>query len=240
MKCLAIDTSGLGAAVALGEDGVLVARVDHDLRGGYAEALFGLFDDVLSVAGWTKNDLDAVAVVEGPGSFTGLRVGVMTAKTLAHARNWALRTAHASDLLAAQFGTGEHSTVRTLLSAGRAHAYVRGYRAEDGAWTAEAPAERLADAELAVWAQEQDAAILTEINYAAQIVAPEVLAAITAAPRALVDQLGICGSAGTWPSRECSVEELEPLYAGPSQAERAHGLDLSEEIRRPMPPVSWT
>ncbi len=237
MKCLAIDSSGFGAQVALAEAGEVVAEVAHDLGGGYAESLFGLFDAVLQRAGWDKGDLEQVAVVEGPGSFTGLRVGVMTAKTLAHARAWALSTAHASDLVAVQHRPADlgASKLHVLLSAGRAHAYLRTYAAAEERWSATGPVTRLADVDLDAFANATSDPIRVEASYALRLNRPWA----RAVSHTLAHQLAGSSSRGAWPARASTVAALEPLYAGPSQAERAHQLDLTEEIRRPQPPVSW-
>lgn len=83
MKTLAITTSTNRCAVALLLDANPIAerRVDEDRL--HAERIFGLIDDVLSEAGWQKDALGLVACDLGPGSFTGVRVGLATAKGIA-------------------------------------------------------------------------------------------------------------------------------------------------------------
>lgn len=80
MKTLAITTSSArcGVALAFGEETVAVRRVDEDRL--HAERLFSLIDDVLVEAGWCKRELALVACDLGPGSFTGVRVGLASAK----------------------------------------------------------------------------------------------------------------------------------------------------------------
>lgn len=82
---LSLDTAGTRCAVAVSElgDGSLLARADPDIGRGHAEVLMGLVADTLAAAGATYADLGRIAVVVGPGSFTGLRVGVAAAKGLA-------------------------------------------------------------------------------------------------------------------------------------------------------------
>jgi tRNA threonylcarbamoyladenosine biosynthesis protein TsaB len=222
--------------VALAQDGEILARAEHDLRGGYAESLFGLFDEALGEAGWKKDELEVVAAVQGPGSFTGLRVGLMTAKTLAHARGWRLDLAHASDLLAAQY-TGDAPELRTLLPAGRAHAYARDYHRGGDSLLPRGQAERVGDAELADWAAESDAPIVVEASFLDRL--DRALPGARPAPDSLVAALARASSGGSWPARAVEVSEAAPLYLGVSQAERVHGVDLTEQIRRPRPPVSW-
>jgi tRNA threonylcarbamoyladenosine biosynthesis protein TsaB len=82
-KAIAIETSGRVGSVALAEDGRVVAeeQFPHDLK--HAAGVVAVIDRLVRAAGWTPRDLSQVYVSAGPGSFTGLRVGVTVAKTLA-------------------------------------------------------------------------------------------------------------------------------------------------------------
>lgn len=88
MRALAIDTSTDIPGVALCDGASCIAR---SLRGGdsvpapgqHAERLLGLIESALQQAGWKKRDLALIACCIGPGSFTGVRVGVATAKGIA-------------------------------------------------------------------------------------------------------------------------------------------------------------
>jgi len=84
-RILALETSGLTGSVAVRDHtGVLAERtLDDDQRS--ARWLAPAIQRTLTEVGWKPHDLDLVAVTTGPGSFTGLRVGVTTAKVLAYA-----------------------------------------------------------------------------------------------------------------------------------------------------------
>ena len=87
---LAIETSGDICGVAVLRNGELIA--EHTFRHGMhlSERLIGHIDGVLEESSASLEALDIIAVGIGPGSFTGTRVGVMTAKTLASLRKVAL------------------------------------------------------------------------------------------------------------------------------------------------------
>jgi tRNA threonylcarbamoyladenosine biosynthesis protein TsaB len=82
-KVLLIDACGETAGVAVSEGTMVVAKEDLP-RAGSAEIIAAV-ERVLGSAGWKLRELDAVGVVNGPGSFTGVRVGLAAAKGLCEA-----------------------------------------------------------------------------------------------------------------------------------------------------------
>ncbi|WP_104662656.1 tRNA (adenosine(37)-N6)-threonylcarbamoyltransferase complex dimerization subunit type 1 TsaB [Ensifer adhaerens] len=85
MIVLALDTSGSGCSVAVydSETEAVLGRSGADLGKGHAERLMEFVDEALAAAGRSLDDIDRIAVTVGPGSFTGIRVGVATARGLA-------------------------------------------------------------------------------------------------------------------------------------------------------------
>src|SRR4051812_48923104 len=83
MRALSIDASSRRATVVLLEAETVVAREHNDDSQNHAERLIDLIDRAMSAAGWTKTQIDLVASGLGPGSFTGIRVGLATAKGIA-------------------------------------------------------------------------------------------------------------------------------------------------------------
>ena len=86
MKIMALETSAKAVSVAVVEDGAVLAAAYQNIRLTHSVALMPLMDGMLHNAGLTAADMDLIAVAAGPGSFTGLRIGVSAAKGLA----WAL------------------------------------------------------------------------------------------------------------------------------------------------------
>ena len=85
MSILAIETSTTICAVAIVSNGRVIAEQTLSEPQAHSEQLLGLVDKVLSVKAIERNSLDAVAVSIGPGSFTGLRIGLSVAKGLCFA-----------------------------------------------------------------------------------------------------------------------------------------------------------
>ncbi len=83
MKILSIDSSGLVASVALMSDDILVGEYTIHNKKTHSQTLLPMIADMLDMAEIAPAELDCVAVSEGPGSFTGLRIGASTAKGLA-------------------------------------------------------------------------------------------------------------------------------------------------------------
>ena len=85
MKILAIDTATKSCSVAVTDDGSLCAELTTLKNQTHSKHLMELIHSVLEIAGFGVADLDGLAVTIGPGSFTGLRIGISTIKGLAHA-----------------------------------------------------------------------------------------------------------------------------------------------------------
>ncbi len=83
MLTLAFETSAKAASVALMEEGKLLGESYQNTGLTHSQTLMVMAEDLLKQCGKTISDLTAVAVAEGPGSFTGVRIGVAAAKGLA-------------------------------------------------------------------------------------------------------------------------------------------------------------
>jgi len=124
MRVLAIETATPAQSVALLEDDRLMAEASYDAKGSRGGLLLPTVDRVLRKAGMAAKDLDAVAVSIGPGSFTGLRVGLATAKGLALGIGAAVVGVSTLEALAAGYEPAAEITICTLLDAYRGEVYV--------------------------------------------------------------------------------------------------------------------
>src|SRR5260370_6734175 len=118
---LAIDTSGADYALVVLDAGRLLAADDGVRDRADPPVLVGL-DAVVKRAGGKPDDLEAVVAARGPGSFTGLRVGLSLAAGLAYARHIPLYVADSLPILARR-ATGDPASV-ALRDAGRREVYA--------------------------------------------------------------------------------------------------------------------
>ena len=87
MKVLAFDTSSKALSLAILEDKQVLAETTINIKKNHSITLMPAIDFLMTSLDWTPKDLDRIVVAEGPGSYTGLRIAVATAKTLAHTLN---------------------------------------------------------------------------------------------------------------------------------------------------------
>jgi tRNA threonylcarbamoyladenosine biosynthesis protein TsaB len=131
VKVLGIDTATGLASVALLDGDRVLAETRSETAGHRADLLV-LVDDVCSRAGVAGRDLDGVAIGAGPGSFTGLRIGMATAKGIAFAAQrplWAVSSLAA--LAHAELARDPAGTVVAVLDARRGEVYAGAYRHAD-------------------------------------------------------------------------------------------------------------
>lgn len=121
MNILAVDTAGKTAGVALLQDDRLLYEVYLDAGMTHSETLMPMIDTCLKMCGMTCADIDLYGVNAGPGSFTGLRIGLAAVKGLAFPRETLCAPVSTLEALAAAH-TGE-GTVLCALDARRAQVY---------------------------------------------------------------------------------------------------------------------
>ena len=120
---LSLETSTTNCSVSLSIKGeTLVLKEDNNANYSHAESLHVFIEDVLKTAQLTTNDIDAVAVSKGPGSYTGLRIGVSAAKGLCYALNIPLISISTLHALAFQVDINEGIIV-PMLDARRLEVY---------------------------------------------------------------------------------------------------------------------
>ncbi|NNK18668.1 MAG: tRNA (adenosine(37)-N6)-threonylcarbamoyltransferase complex dimerization subunit type 1 TsaB [Maribacter sp.] len=121
---LNLETATTNCSVSLAKDGELIALKEHDTpKYSHAEQLHVFIQEVLAMVSVEMNDLDAVAVSKGPGSYTGLRIGVSAAKGLCFALNVPLIAIPTLSNLAMKATDSELEFVIPVLDARRMEVY---------------------------------------------------------------------------------------------------------------------
>ena len=131
---LALETSTRSPSIAVFQDGQLAGERSFEPQIGASRHLISVADQLLGENGWKPQHLQLISLAIGPGSFTGLRVGVTVAKTLAYATQCSLTAVHTLDVIAAQVleTTPNVSQVASILNAERGDWFTRVYRCEAG------------------------------------------------------------------------------------------------------------
>jgi tRNA threonylcarbamoyladenosine biosynthesis protein TsaB len=131
MLLLATDTSGKQGSIALARAGegsgdeVEVIEIAPLVGGTFSAQLIPQISDLLATNGFTKHDIGALAVASGPGSFTGLRIGLAAVKALAEVLGKPI--AAVSLLEVCVLISGARGKVMAALDAGRTDVYVGEY-----------------------------------------------------------------------------------------------------------------
>lgn len=124
-RLLALDTSTQLCSVAIAEDARLLAACSELLGRGHAERLIPMIQAVLAEANLDYAALDAIVATIGPGTFTGVRVGLAAARGLALAAARPLVGVTTLEVLAAATDAAAGRTVVAIMASGRDRAYVQ-------------------------------------------------------------------------------------------------------------------
>ena len=127
MLLLGIDTSTFFGSIALTDSDKVIAEHNVNLKTTHSERLLPGIKNLLQETGFTLKQINAIAITIGPGSFTGLRIGLSTAKALAAATGKPLIGVSTLDVLAAGVFAGE-GLICAVLDARRGELYTALYR----------------------------------------------------------------------------------------------------------------
>ena len=131
MKILGIDTSAKTSSVGICDDDKIVDELFLDKGLTHSETILPMIDEILTRNGLTLDDIDALAVNNGPGSFTGIRIGVAVVKGLAFEKNIPCYEVSTLDSIA--FNCKDKSgLVVAVMDARRNQVYNANYQIIDG------------------------------------------------------------------------------------------------------------
>ncbi len=123
MRILAVESSAKCCSAAVIEDGRLVSEFYTDAGLTHSQTLMQMVDGVLTSAGLSLSSIDALAVAKGPGSFTGIRIGIAVVKGLAQSLNIKCYGVSTLEAMAYSF-IGEDCTVCAVMDARREQVYT--------------------------------------------------------------------------------------------------------------------
>lgn len=131
-KTLAFDTSSERGSVALLEGMTLHAELRSNTSAGHSALLLEAVDFLLARAGWKLKDLTLIAAGIGPGSFTGIRIGVATGIGLAQSLGIPFAGVSGLDVLARRAAARNGGRIAVLLDARRGQFYFAEYESKNG------------------------------------------------------------------------------------------------------------
>lgn len=133
MKTLAIDTSTAVMGVALLNEQKIYAEMITNLKKNHSIRLMPTIDQLFAEVKWEPKDIDLIAAAKGPGSYTGVRIGVTTAKTFAWALNIPIIGVSTLETMAYE----QHhfsGLISPLIDARRGQIYTGLYKKIQGKW----------------------------------------------------------------------------------------------------------
>ena len=226
MKILGLESSAKSASVALTEDGAILARSFQNTGLTHSRTLLPMAEAMLNNCGLTMDDIDIVAVAAGPGSFTGLRIGVSAAKGLAWAKELPCAGVSTLEAMAQNLAHLENTVIVCAMDARRNQVYNAHFLAEGGTLRRLCDDRAVAlEAVAADLKSEQrpkivvgDGALLC-YNYLRQA---GIGASLAPAHLRFQDAVGVCLCAETAAKEQrlVSAAQLQTVYLRLSQAER--------------------
>ena len=232
MKILALDSTAVVGSVALCEDSRMVAHYTLNTGNTHSQTLLPMIESVLKSAEWEIDDLDLFAVSQGPGSFTGVRIGIATIKGLAFGKN--IPCAGVSTLEALAYNLRYYSgIICPVMNARRAQVYNALFACENGVLTRLCPDRAISIAEL-----DEELATATQPIYLVGDGYDITLdgfqkTQVVPVPDELRYQSGysvaLCGLAAHSRGEAVNDTALAPVYLRPSQAERERNERLANE-----------
>ena len=130
MKILGIDTSTMAANVAVLEDDKLICEYTINTKKTHSQKLMPMIENMLKFSDLDIKEIDAIAICVGPGSFTGLRIGMATAKAMAHVNNIPLIGVNSLEILGANMDLCNRN-ICSILDAQRNQVYMNKYILKD-------------------------------------------------------------------------------------------------------------
>lgn len=237
MKILALETSAKAASCAVSEDGARVAFAYQNSGLTHSRTLMPMVRDMLRNAGLGPGDIGAVACAVGPGSFTGLRIGVAAAKGFAWAGELPCAAVSTLEAMAAQSSFLE-GIVCPVMDARRGQFYNALFECGGGSCRRLCPDRAIDVGELAdqLAGYKKTVFLVGDGALLCYNMVENSLENVVPAPEALRWQtawgVALCAEEKARRGELCTASRLEPVYLRLSQAERERLERLSREKKQ--------
>jgi len=221
LRILAIETSGSFASLGVVEDASILAERTYLARKRICSTLANEILQLLAIAGLKPTDLGAVAVSRGPGSFTGLRVGVATANALAQALRLPVVGLPTLEVVAASSWLPPGTLLLAASPSKRTELYVQTWR-NLPPWRAEGLPAAVQLAHLRRYIEEGGLPFLAgeaASTWLAQAGSPECLPVEVAPRPSTLAALALKALASASPSSLLAAHYVLPIYCRASQPE---------------------
>lgn len=223
MLLLAVDTTTRFGSVAVVRGGKVLAEVNYVSPSSHSRQVFRAVDEVIRVAGLKFGDLEGLAVAAGPGSFTGIRIGLSLMKALALASNLPLAAVSALEALALKLLLPGPEVVVPMIDARKGEVFAAAFRSEGCEMKEVVPAGAYLPSDFLVRLPSDRAMafIGTGAELYRSLVEDRLGARAVFSNRSfhLAAEVGLIGEKLLAGGRRLSPSELQPIYYRPSQAE---------------------
>lgn len=233
MKILALETSAKSVSCAVVENGAPLASNYQCTGLTHSRTLLPMIDALLKNAELTLDAIDALAIAAGPGSFTGLRIGIAALKGLAWAADKPCLGVSTLEAMAENVAHLDGLIVGAM-DARRSQVYNALFGAKGGALTRLTPDRAISLAELAAELshEERPITVLGDGGALAHRALTAQGISCTLAPAALLYQnavgVGLAAERAYARGEAVSAQELLPVYLRPAQAERLRQATTSQ------------
>lgn len=240
MSILAIDTATQVSSVAVLKEGRLLAELTMQGKLTHSETLLPHIEQVLKMAAVAKEELTGIAVSNGPGSFTGLRIGLAAAKAMSYVLGIPLVGVSTLQALAYQL-PAPGVRVMCLLDAQKGNAYVESYRWENNSLQVvdSVQVAKITDIVAACANMNEQVILLGDAVQKKVAGKLELPANVSVAPSHIVMPRAACvamlGQAKLLAGETDNVMDLEPVYIRRSEAEVLWEKRHPEEAKATKP-----
>ena len=238
---LAVDTSGMCGTIALRRDGQLIAECElEQSKRRHAQTLVTQIHDLLQSHQLAPIDIGVVAVSHGPGSFTGLRVGIVFAKTFAYVTGCSIVAVDTLQAVAAAVtvdGFSEITSLHVVSDAQRKQLFVSPFlRDSDGWWNPAGPINIVDCEAWCVAAAHSSAPRFAVTGPGLVKVADDLSSSVQRLPEELwtprAAQVALIGERLATKNEIADPFELEPFYLRKSSAEEKREARLAAEAEQ--------